>query len=206
MPEINSLVYRGYPVQDLAEQLQLRGGGMAHLARRVAECVRTEILSGRRAGAPQPQPGPAGRDSQMLAHGASDGRVAHGGQLPRRGRPRAGKNGRRRKSQPRRGHAGENPDDDRSVLPPAQRAGFHPAARRLEHRGEFFPRVFRQSARAGGRARVRGVAGALCRARVQRLHVFRARGGVESDGHFQRGHRRASRRSKASCTAARTKP
>ena len=88
-PDTNSLLYRGYPVQELAAQLHLRGGRLPALARRAAddEHELAEFETPRALAAP-PRPARQARHRRAADHGTPHGRRAHRGQRHRRARSR----------------------------------------------------------------------------------------------------------------------
>ena len=101
MPEINSLVYSGYPVQELAEACSFEEVAWLIWHGELPNASELKSFQADERARRNISPAMLDRDSQMFAHRASDGCVANGGQFSGRGGPRAGKNGRRRESQSR---------------------------------------------------------------------------------------------------------
>ena len=203
VPETNSLTYRGYPVQDLAahcsfEQVAylLWHGELPTDAELALFCQR-ERASRR-------------LDRSMLSLLAKLPDNCHPMDVVRTAISYLG---------------AEDPDEDDesanrakalrmlAVLPTIvavdmrRRRGLAPIA---PHSGPGLHRelpedVLRRGARTGDREGVRAVDDPVRRARFQRIHLRRAGGDVDAVGHLQRGDRRRSARSRARCTAARTR-
>ena len=192
-PDTNSLLYRGYPVQELAASVHLRGGRLPALVRRAPRRHPAGRVRGARALAPRARPRGEAHHRRAAAHRPPDGRRAHRRQRHRRERsadPRRLPRGEPRQGDPPVREAAV----DRHVRPaPPPRARVRRAARRPRLLGELPLAGVRRGARARGRERVRRVDDPLRRALVQRVHLHRARDHVDALRPVLGGRRRDRR-------------
>ena len=185
--ETDTLLYRGYPVEELAASFS---------SRRWPICLHGELPSGSELPDFQPLerrlrgcPAVLQCARRTSAELHPDGRASHGGELARglgptgrrrsvRGQPRQGAepagqaaHRRRRRAAPPTGPAADRP-----------RSGFH------LHR-ELLPDVLRRASGPRGAPLLRGLPRPLRRAQLQRLHLHRAGDHLDALRPLLRGHR-----------------
>ena len=204
MPEINSLVYFGYPVQELAEHCcfeevaWLLWHGELPNAQQLA-AFQADGRSRRHL-----SQGVAHGDSENPAHRPPDGSAPHRRQFPWDGRPGLGQRGRCRQPGPLDQHDGEDSHHVGLLLPRAQGPGDYSPAQRPGLCAELFHICLGQVPPPEV-VRAFEVSLVLYAEHGFNASTFTARVVVSTLRTSIVGSRRPSARSKAPCTAAPTK-
>ena len=207
-PDTNSLLYRGYPVQELAATAPSR---RSPTCSGTASCPTADELADFTAARARRPRASIPWSKQVIDAAAARRRTrwtsAHRASRDRRADPSWPRTPRREANlakavRPVRAAAG-----DRRLRPaPPPRPGPRRAARRPRLLGELPVDDLRRGARPRGRGRVQRVDDPVRRALVQRVHVHRARRSRPRSPTCTRPSPARSARSRVRCTAAPTRP